>query len=85
MMNRCADRILKLGSVVGNLCATAVGGFVFLGSFRLVVSENEESAAGSSILVDSTPAKPLVGIGAALLLTTFVTNEAVVMILAFCR
>jgi divalent metal cation (Fe/Co/Zn/Cd) transporter len=85
MMNRCADRILKLGSLVGNLCVTFVGGFIFLHSFRLVTSEDEESAAASSIPDDGMPAKPLAGIGAALLLLTFVTNEAVVMIRALCR
>jgi hypothetical protein len=84
MMSRCADRILKLGSLVGNLCATTVGGFVFLRGFRLVASGNEESAAESSMHVDGTPAKPLAGIGAALFLLTFVTNEAVVMIRALC-
>jgi hypothetical protein len=51
----------------------------------LVASENEESATESSVHVDCTPTKPLAGIGAALFLLTFVTNEAVVMIRALCR
>jgi len=84
-MNRFADRILNLGSLVGKLCASVVGGFVFLRGFRLIASENEESAVGASFLVDSTPAKPWAGLGAALLLLTFVTNEAVVVIRALCR
>jgi hypothetical protein len=84
-MNRCADRYLKFGSLVWNLCATALGGFVFLRGFRLVAAENEESSAKSSIPVDDTHRKSLAGIGAALLLLTFVTNEAVVMIWALCR
>jgi len=84
-MNRCEDRYLKLGSLVRNLCATAVGGFVFLCGSRLVEAENEESAAESSIPVDDTHKKSLAGIGAALLLLTFVMNEAVVMIRALCR
>ena len=84
-MNRRADRILNLGSLMGNLCATVVGGFVFLRGFRLVASENEESAVESSISVDDTHRKSLAGIGAALLLLTFVTNEALVMIRALCR
>jgi hypothetical protein len=79
MMSCCVDRIPKLGSLVGNLCATAIGGFVFLRGFRLVAAENEESAAESPLPVDGTPGKSLAGIGAALLLLAFVTNEAVVM------
>jgi hypothetical protein len=85
MMNRFECRILKLGTLVGNLCATAVGGFVFLRGFRLVASEEEELAARSSIRGDGTPGKHAASSGAALFLLTFATSEALVMIWSISR
>jgi hypothetical protein len=84
MMSRCEGRILEIGQLVWKLCAIAVGCFVFMRGFRLIASE-EESSVGSSILVDGAPGKSWAGIGVPLLLLTFVTNEAVMMIQALCR
>jgi hypothetical protein len=75
MMNSCSDHILRLGSFLVSLCTIAVGGFVFLPGFHLVVLEDEETFAKSSILDNSMPAKLLIGIDVALLLMTFVASE----------
>jgi hypothetical protein len=59
MMNRYAGRILNFGSLVGNLCATAAGGFVFLHDFRMIAEGNEEFNSEASIFVSKyPPAKP---------------------------
>jgi hypothetical protein len=47
-MNRSANRILKLGPPLWNLCLSSVGCFVFTSGFRSIAMEKDGSDTGAS-------------------------------------
>ena len=81
-MNRSIRRILNLGSLLGDLCVSSVGCFVFTSGFRSFAMEKEGSATGASICAVGPARKTLAGIGAALWLLAFVMTEALATVRA---
>ena len=85
MISRFLRPISTLGLSVGNLVASATGCFVFTRGFRLVARNEEESHSALPVHDNDGPSKPLAGIGAAFLLLTFISSEAVATVLALRR
>ena len=85
MMNRSVRRILNLGPLLWDLCASSVGCFVFTSGFRSFAMGNERSETGASIQAVGPAGKKLAGIGAALFLLAFVTTEALATVRALAH
>ena len=83
MMSNHLRRILKLGSLMGDMVVSAAGCFVFLRGFRVVATGEERPDARSSMRVDGRSTKSLAGIGAALFLLAFVASEAAATVVSF--
>jgi hypothetical protein len=79
-MNCSVRRILNLGPLMLDLCASSVGCFVFTSAFRWFAMEKEGSDTVASIRVVGPARKTLAGIGAALFLLAFVNTEALATI-----
>ena len=84
-MNSSVRRILNLGPLMLDLCASSVGCFVFTSAFRSFATEKEGSQTGASIR-DLVPArKTLASMGPTLFLLALVTTEALATMRAFAR
>lgn len=77
-------RILRFGSFLSIVLASAAGCFVWIRASGLTATEREVSNSGAT-MSDGRSSKRLAGVAAALFLMAYVTSEAVVMIRAFCR
>jgi hypothetical protein len=85
MMSHFVRRMLKLGSFMGDLAASATGCFALTRGFRLLAIEEKGSDTASSVRAAGTPGKQMAGIGAALFLLAFVASEAAATIVALRR
>jgi len=83
-MTFLVGRILKFGSFLSIVLASAAGCFVWIRASGLTATEREASNSGAS-MSDGRSSKRLAGVGAALFLMAFVTSEALAMIRAFYR
>jgi hypothetical protein len=70
---------------MSDLIASATGCLVLTRGFRLLAMNEEESHSAFPIRNNDGPPKSLAGIGAALLLLTFISSEAVATVLALRR
>jgi hypothetical protein len=82
MMNHFLRGISRLGPVMGDLAASAVGCFVFTRGFRLVARGEEESDRESHGHGKVRHPKLLAGIGAAIFLLFFIASEALATVVA---
>ncbi len=85
MMSSFIRRIFKLGSLMGDMVASATGSFALMRGFRVVARGHVRPDARSSMRADGKSTMPLEGIGAALFLLAFVASEAAATIAAFRR
>jgi hypothetical protein len=83
MMNCLARRILNLGLLLRDFCASSVGCFVFTSGFRSFAMEKEGSDTVAFIRAVGPARNSLADIGAALLLLAFVANDALAAIRTF--
>lgn len=79
-MSRSTCCIRKLGLNLRDLCASSIGCFVFMPSFRLVAQGKDGADAPESSPVASPNHSPLPGIGAAVFLLAFIASEAFAMV-----
>ena len=79
-MNRSIHSIRKLGLTLRDLCASAVGCFVFTPGFLLVTKGEDGADAPGSTRIAIPNQSPLPGIGAALFLLAFIASEAFAMV-----
>jgi hypothetical protein len=85
MISRYLRPISRLGLSASHLIASATGCLVFIRGFRLVAMNKEESHSALPMRNADGPPKSSAGIGAALLLLTFISSEAVATVLSLRR
>ena len=85
MISRILRSASRLGLSLGNLIAAATGCFAFTRGFRWVAKNEEESHSALPILHNGGHLKSMAGIGAALLLVTFISSEAAATVIALRR
>jgi hypothetical protein len=85
MMSSYIRLIRKLGSLMGDLLASATGCFALNRGFRVAAWGQERPAARSSMRTEGKSTKPFEGIGAALFLLAFVASEAGATLVALRR
>jgi hypothetical protein len=82
MMSDLHNRTLKMGLSIGQMVASVAGCFLFTRGFRLIAMDEAGSSTLSPVRAVSRSPKLWAGMDAALFLMAFVTNEALITIMA---
>ena len=85
MITHILGRISKLGPIMANLVASAIGCFVFRPGFRLFAMDGEGSDRELPMQTADRSRGLSIGIGAAIFLMIFIASEALATVAAFRR